>query len=159
MPTRVFIAVVVLMSVVARIGGQEASERETLRGLGPIRVVVEELCSDAERDGLTQRMLQTAVELRLRQNGIPLEEDVALPYLYVNVSALEDDELYAFAVLVVLKQRASLSNGLTVYAATWNTGRIGIGMVGRDNLRNVRESVLEKVNEFSNDYLAVNAAP
>ena len=112
MRTRVFIAVVVLMSVALRIGGQAPSERETLKGLGPIRVVVEELGSDAERDGLTQRMLQTAVELRLRQNGIPLEEDVALPYLYVNVSALEDDELYAFAVLVVLKQRASLSNGL-----------------------------------------------
>ncbi len=156
MRTRVFIAVVVLMSVALRIGGQAPSERETLKGLGPIRVVVN---SDAERDGLTEQILQTAVELRLRQNGIPLEEDVALPYLYVNVSALEDDELYAFAVLVVLKQRASLSNGLTVYAATWNTGRIGIGMVGRDNLRNVRESVLEKVNEFSNDYLAVNAAP
>ena len=92
MRTRVFIAVVVLMSVALRIGGQAASERETLKGLGPIRVVVEELGSDAERDGLTQRMLQTAVELRLRQNGIPLEEDVALPYLYVNVSALEDDE-------------------------------------------------------------------
>ena len=61
MRTRVFIAVVVLMSVALRIGGQAPSERETLKGLGPIRVVVEELGSDAERDGLTQRMLQTAL--------------------------------------------------------------------------------------------------
>ena len=35
-----------------------------------------------------------------------------------------------------------------------------VGTVGADNLRSfMRESVLEKVDEFSNDYLAVNAAP
>ena len=119
---------------------------------------MEELGSDAERDGLTQRMLQTAVELRLRQNNIPLDED-AIPYLYVNVSALAPDVggIYAYAIWVQLKQLASLSNGLTAIATTWDNGYIGT--VGRNNLRNVREDVLEQVDRFSNDYLAVNAAP
>ncbi len=147
-----------LTSVVARIGGKGAanSQRDTLEGLGPIRVVVN---SDAERDGLTEQILQTAVELRLRQNDIPLDEDASFDrYLYVNVNTVVNDTgLYAYAVQVALKQRASLSNGFTVRAATWDTGYVG--MVGKNNLRTVREDVLDLVDRFSNDYLAVNAAP
>ena len=132
MRTRVFIAAVVLLSVVARIGGQAPSERETLEGLGPIRVVVEEMRSDAERDGLTKRMLQTAVELRLRQNGIPLDEDV-FPYLYLRINTSRNDRgVYAFCITAAFKQGATLSTGLAAVASTWDEG--SVGTVGADNL-------------------------
>ena len=44
---------------------------------------------DFEQEGLTQEMLTTAIELRLRQNGIPLSKSLS-PNLYINVNGVKN---------------------------------------------------------------------
>lgn len=132
-----------------------AAPEDTLRGIGPIDVLVENMDLEDEQDGLTKQMLQTAVELRLRQNGIPIDEN-ASPYLNVNVNAMKHDTgLYALCIQVSLKQPVRLVTGLvTTRATTWDVGTVGIG--GANNLRQARDAVLDYIDQFSNDYLAVN---
>jgi hypothetical protein len=49
--------------------------KEVLAGLDGVRVVVEGVRPEAEKYGLTQQLLQTDTELRLRQNGIRVLTD------------------------------------------------------------------------------------
>ena len=153
-------AVVVLGSIffpVAVVHTQSDAHRETLRGIGPVRVAIERMNPDAERDGLTEQSLKTTVELRLRQNGIPLG-DVASPFLYVRVSTRERGDLYAYSIDAELRQLVTVPNGRMVIAPTWFIAGL-IGSVGSNNLQNLRDSVLDGVDEFSNDYLAMNPSP
>ena len=154
-------AVVVLGSILLTTAvalAQTDPERDSLRGIGPIAVGVENMYPETERDGLTQRGLQTAVELRLRRNGIPLDD--TFRYFYVRVTTLKNDAggFYAFNLTAELKQPVTASNGVVIIAATWATPGL-LGMVRTENLRDVRDDVLDAVDEFSNDYLAVNPSP
>ncbi len=137
-------------------------ERETLRGLRGIRVVVERLPPEAERDGLTRSTIQTDVELKLRQAGIPLlsraDRPPGSPYLYVNVNTYQSRVgLYAFSVQAGLVQFVILerNRNITSQATTWEaTG--SVGAVGSEKLSEVRNAVRDMVDEFINAYLAVN---
>lgn len=137
------------------------SEEEALKGLGPIRVVVETVHPDAERDGLKQIQLKTDVELRLRREGVPVisESDPrpGLPYLYVRVSTIKSDNgLYAYSIDVSLR-RIVVLNCVTrkiMIAQTWEEGNIGL--IGALNLKNVRQTVGDYVDRFINAYLAAN---
>ena len=68
----------------------------------PSTVAIERLRPDVEGDGLTEGFLRIAVELRLRQNGIPIGENALpnKPYLYVNVNTSRATERnrYAFGI-------------------------------------------------------------
>jgi hypothetical protein len=46
--------------------------KEILRGLRDIQVIAEQISPEVEKYGLTQQILQTDAELRLRQNGIKI---------------------------------------------------------------------------------------
>ena len=132
-------------------------QRDNLTGIGSIYVVVEPIRSDAERDGLRTTMLQTAVELRLRQNGIPIA-DAPTSVLHVQVDTNRHSQLggYAFCTVVTLVTTVQVeATGRTVYAAgIWSVG--SVGSVGTDNVRQIRDYVLDYVDQFSNEYLAVN---
>jgi len=149
--------------------GQEGREhaRRTLQGLKGVRVVVEDIEPDAERDGLTQRELQANVELRLRRAGIAaltekqLLEAPGMPVLYVKIDTRKGQSertkgLYAYSVHVGLYQlvRLSRDNRIAAGAETWYTA--GVNVVESNHLRTVREDATEKVDQFINAYLAAN---
>ncbi len=48
------------------VAAQQEQERDSLTGIGPVSVLIEELREDAERDGLTEDLLLTAGCLRRR---------------------------------------------------------------------------------------------
>ncbi len=76
--------VVVLLAVSLFAGSvcaQPRVGRDSLKGIGAIRIVVEPRIRVAEREVLLAG-LHTAVELRLRQNRVPIAESVGQPYLY-----------------------------------------------------------------------------
>src|SRR5262249_38080843 len=83
-----------LLLSAGRAGAQDIEySRATLRGLEGVRVLVENIDTDAQADGLTQQQLQTAVELQLRKEGIPvlsMTQMPGTPYLYVAVTAHKD---------------------------------------------------------------------
>ena len=135
----------------------QSTGRDSLAGIGPVSVGIENIEPNAQRDGLTRELLQTAIELRFRQNSIPIGEE-PFPYLYVRVNALklESRPSYVYSVEVSLVQNVqTVRAGLFVNARTWHHAGI-VGIISAADLRDVRDSVLDMVDEFSNDYLAVN---
>lgn len=145
-------------------------QRESLRGLKGVELVMEVINPEAERKGLTRSQLQTDVELRLRKAGIKVltrQERLktpGYPFLYVNVSTVKTPEtlggllggLYGYSISVELREKVILARNRSIetYAATWSKGVVGT--VGADKLRSVREGVGDLVDEFINDYLAMN---
>ena len=161
--TRVFAAS--LMILVCSVSGSESqSKLETsMVGLSGVRVVIEQLESDLEQDGLTMRQLQTDAELRLRKAGIPVREDYST-VLYISVSTIKGQSrefFYAYAIRVELRQNAWLDRNpkiLVPGVATWEAATLGFIPV-REVVREIRNNVNDFVDEFINKYLAANPKP
>jgi hypothetical protein len=163
MSIRLILALLLLTSPAAQ-GLDAKSTRATLRGLNGVQVVVEDLEPDVERDGLTMQQILTDVELRLRKSGIRVLTEQerfnapGQPWLYVRVSTYRHSDIsaYSVATLVELYQDTSLARNpdLAIAAVTWSTG--GIGMVGSARVRQFRERVADRVDQFINAYLSVN---
>ncbi len=128
---------------------------------------IEALDPEAEKDGLTKDRLQTDVELRLRKAGIQVLtkkqwlDAPGSPYLYVEVGTIKEKEgslagLYTYSLSVSLSQKVALTRNpsMTRHAPTW--GVDVIGSVGADNLQSICDRLVNLVDKFINDYLAVN---
>jgi hypothetical protein len=138
-------------------------ERATLTGLTPISVVVEDLASVAEKNGLTTATLQADVERRLRQAGIALTTD-ADAYLYVHVTVADPGASLPlpYVVDVTLMQEVTLPRGLRtrtpLQCPTWWLNRLGL--VSPAALRTaVSDRVDEFVDQFIRAYQSVNPKP
>jgi hypothetical protein len=138
-------------------------QRESLRELSEVVVVIEKISPDAQADGLSEEAIRTAVELILRSSGIRVRTlserpmTPSAPYLYVLVSTYKNEFLYAVNARVELDQKISLVHRpqYTMAATTW--ARNWIGVVGQTKMREVISSIIEpQVKEFVNDFLAVN---
>ncbi len=169
--TGAWFAALMLVSVIfggpARAWADSDAERATLKGLGEVYVLVEELKPDAERDGLSRSQLQTDAEGRLRRAGIRLlkqEETLntpGTPTLYIRVTTSKSDGgMYAFSIEVRFQQSVFLDREPTIFhfsAPTWETSTVGT--VGADNLRTVMDIVRNAVDRFVNAYGSVNPRP
>jgi hypothetical protein len=142
-----------------------AQDRDTLRGLQGVRVLVKALEPEAERSGLTRQALQTDAELQLRQYGIDvLTEEACLktpgtPWLYINVHVAGVSDLSlvsAVNIEVRFEQQVCLVRDPAVrcVGATWHQSYTGRGP--RRMLPEVRDRVKDLMALFINDYLAVN---
>ncbi len=151
----------VLLLLAAPAWGQDgAAQRATLKGITIVEVVVEAMDPVAEQDGLTRSQLQTEVESRLRQAGITVGPTLT-GHLYVNVDTEkgEHGQTYAYNVSVQYMQQVVLARDpkAPVFATTWDTG--GVGMIGTDRLREVRQDVANYVDQFIKAYLEQNPKP
>lgn len=157
--------VIMLIVLLASEGRTQTLEqqRETLRGLAGVAVVVEPLNAEAEQDGLQQGRLQATVEKQLRAAGIPVLSTETWsvtpggPYLYVNVAALKKQyELYAYSIEVCLNQLVTLARDQNIrqFAETWETREVGT--VGSDKLPTVQDSIARHVETFIAAYRTVN---
>ena len=131
-------------------------ERENLTGIREINVIVEELADDAEAAGLTHSTLETAIEGRLQERGVPLGNSRNAADLYVNIGTHQGSTgLYAYCVRVSVQQLVTIEgNQLRAAADTWDL--TGLGTVGAGNLPQVQQVVLQIVDAFSEDYFEVN---
>ena len=144
---------------------QTNEQRESLRGVNEIKVVVENIRPEAGRYGLIREQLETDVERKLRRSGIAgiifrsAEETLSTPYLHVNVNAYKprDSELYAYNVAVEFRQAIRLSRNLMLrsYSATWKSTEIGT-VVSRKLSSGIKDAVADHIDKFIHDYLAVN---
>ena len=162
-----FVLVIAICLTVApsMAGAADETERTSLKGLVGVSVLVEHLPADIEGYGLTTDAIKTAVELRLRRSGIQVfsafsdDPSPALACVYVNINLTKASRnvsgLYAASVAVELEQwLRSVGSGLEFPGTTWK--RASVATVGEDNLRQLRNVVDDKVDEFINDYLAAN---
>jgi hypothetical protein len=136
-------------------------QRESLRNLRRLSLVIEHLTPQAEESGFNRDQLRQFVKRRLHRAGIeilPKEKIYSnFPYLYVNVNVMKTNVgLSTFATQVALKQRMVLPREpfVEMYAATWEVA--GLGTVGTNNLTALTESTCKLIDEFSDDYRAMN---
>lgn len=142
----------------------DESSRRTLAGLRGVEVVVEDLNPAVPHPGIEQSDIQTDVELKLREAGIPVlpkSQGVlspGSPWLYVRLALFtREDGMYAYAIEVVLNQSTRMIRDASIMstATTWEAEGT-VGTVGENQLRDVRETIGDQVNQFVNAYLAAN---
>ena len=140
-------------------------DRETLRGLKGFYVLIEE-DDGITQAGLTEKILRTYVELKLRKAGLrvlTIDEmllTLGRPHLYVSVNAIElkSRREFIYSVNVAFKQDVILfrKGSNKTSGVTWGKNRF-LGTTPETNAwRNIREAVSILVDQFMNDYLAVN---
>jgi len=140
--------------------GDSQDDRVTLTGLSPISVVVEELSSVAQKNGLTAASVQTDVERRLRQAGISLTPD-ADAYLYVHVTVADPGGALPlpYYVDVSLMQEVTVPRGVRtrtpLQCPTW--GLNSLGLVSGPGLKvAIGDRVAQFVDQFVRAYQSVN---
>lgn len=156
----------VLLLVCGQFGQAMASDskadRDTLRGIKTIQVVVLDISADAIKDGLTVQQIRTDVELRLRKAGVVVVDDLPKSNRHLTIMAAcvkrayEGTSVYAYDVTVSFDQPAiTVSNNVLAVLSTWSVG--SVGLAGSSNMsRFVRETIGNFVDEYINAYLSVN---
>jgi hypothetical protein len=142
----------------------EEAERESLRGLTGVEVLVDPLDSEIERAGLSEVKLQQDIRLRLQKAGVKVlteQERLASPaaaILTIRVDTLHDRiGRYFYVTDLFLAQRVTLQTRAEpeFSAVTWK--KLGtVSPVADDNVKHLEDQVLRKVDLFIKDYLAVN---
>jgi hypothetical protein len=161
-----FAAVVTLCLPVAALAAEY--DRESLRGLPGIGVMLEDIGNEARAFGLDTTDVRTHVELALRQNGIRVLSTAELlaqrrmPFLYVNIAVTRytaNPNVITFDVAVQLEQMVTIPtnsvSGLQP-ASTWQA-HSHYGLTGPMHAREDVYSGLDTaLEEFANDWLAVH---
>lgn len=157
----------ILLSVHVRADEAEDERVARLRGLDAVVVSVDKLGKDVEDDGLTSDQLQQDVELRLRKAGIRVlsqtewKEKPLTPVLYVRSHLVKGKGslagLYFTHLSFALGEYARLvrNPAIIAIAMTWES-QSSTGSVGTQKVRQFRESVADKTDEFTNAFLAAN---
>lgn len=165
---RQFTVGVLILAAVGPAAAQEARDIEgsdVLAGLDGIYVLVDAQGAEEQQTGLTEQVLRTAIELRIRRAGVRVLTDVermktprgaALVY-YLLVVKPEID-IYAFREDLYIVEAVWLTDGSNrrLMARTWQA-TTHVGTSGASGLRNmVIDSARQLTDEFLNDYLAAN---
>jgi hypothetical protein len=142
----------------------EVPERESLRGVTGVEVLVDPLDVEIEQRGLKTDALEKDVRQRLHKAGVNVLTErerlrnLTSAMLVITVDALHDRiGRYFYSIHLSIKQRVQLEGRETseLSAVTWM--KLGsIGTVADDNVKHIETKVLQKVDEFIKDYLAVN---
>ncbi|MGC4097330.1 MAG: hypothetical protein QM706_09455 [Nitrospira sp.] len=150
------------------VGSAEAAsrfERESLRGLTEVFVMVDVSTSDAERDGVSEQAIRTAVEAILRSSGIRVltveEGRTGRPaaILNVNADAVQSNpaSVYGFNVTAVLYQQVRLANRPEVDTPAITWGKSITGAVHSTSLKpHVMRDAESIAKAFANDFLSMN---
>lgn len=139
--------------------------RQTLRGLQGVRVLIEDLGPEIEAMGLTKNQLQTDVEAKLRKAGIEVltQEECfrtpGEPYLYLNINlntGKTGDDKCSYSIDIGVIQDVLLQRDprQKTYAVTWSTG--GVGTIEKESVIRLRDSVDDLVSVFMKAFMNAN---
>jgi len=133
----------------ANTGDSEISERWRLwNDCEPVSIRVAPLAEDTRGIGLTENMLRTTVENRLRGAGI--HDGDADVHAWVRVSVVGN----AFSVRVLFRPRVHRPGLGSAFVTTW--GMPATGIHGHD-IGHVLDVVAERSELFADEYLRINA--
>jgi len=162
--TAILIMALLLLPILS---SAEEYQRETLRGLRGVHVLIENMQPGAEeRFGLTKEQLKTDIELRLRKAGVrvlttkEMFATAGMPNLYLNLNAFAYSPgvcaFCAYKIKLALIEKVTLARGFKAQGSIWNTNALEINLKKEDIRQKVRDKVGELIDEFINDYLAAN---
>ena len=142
--------------------GQARDEnKEVLRGLDKVHVVVERLRAEIEQDGLFASTLQKDIDLKLTLAGIKVlseEEYLKIPCvadLYLHVDALKYAQGYTYRIqLSLLEPVMVLRKRIQVTGTTFRM-HDELGMT--EHLSEVREEARDLLDKFIEMWQAVNS--
>ena len=136
--------------------------RETLRGLQGVEVVIESLRPEIKVDGLTEDLLRTDIEQKLRMVGLKVlsrRERLITPgqpflHVYANIIKSYDQPGYIYNIFIGLGQAVSLVRAPDIRATshTWLVGETG----ATDELEDIRATTKDLVDRFISVYLSEN---
>jgi hypothetical protein len=152
-------------------------ERNTLEGLTGTQVVVEPIPVVLRNAGLTPKVIETDVELKLRKVGLrvfPNQKEIqditnndfilyannGNPGLYITVSVHHTDDDYSKDIYVIIVdvefiQTAYLTrNKKLASPTTWSVR--SVSSLGVERLMGVRGDIKDGVDKFVNAYLLAN---
>ena len=142
-----------------------SSERETLRGVAALNVLVTTRIGDegAEGLGITDHQLQADAEGTLTKAGIKVAKNVP-SYLLVSLSIISISHptvdgilAYVYTAQVKFRQGAVLdSTGTRASVTTWDETRFGAATPTKNLNARIRNDLNTLVGEFVKDYLAEN---
>lgn len=160
----ILIATVIVMMALSGTAmcGDSQPERDSLKGLSAVMLVIRPLSAGAEKDGLHQADIRSDVQSKLTEAGLKVlnskdrKGSGGMPELVVNVHAFKDrDGLYAFTIEVELKQRVSLlKSGHQMQTGTWSIQ--ALGTIGAGRLNTVRDYITSGVDKFVISWREVN---
>lgn len=165
-PMRSFVFAISMLAAAALAAQTPEEERDSLRGLDGVMVLVERLHADAEKIQLTRDDLEREVVYRFNRAEIPAltseerAEDERQPYLYVNCNIIyvPEIELTSFSIDVELHQIATLKDGQEMPVLTWARSYLGIQHRDRAAAA-IRSRLGEFIEQFVADYKSVNRTP
>lgn len=138
--------------------------QETLRGLPGVRLIVEKIDAEVERDGLATDLVRTTAETLLHAAGIRLltKDEVAMtqgrPTLQILIKTARSDTLYAYCVEVSVWQEMvpiHRQTSMPVWVRSWVTENV-VGLKSHRNIPALKATVEDLVNAFIHAYVAVN---
>lgn len=139
--------------------GTAAKDFEKLTGINSLFVYVENYGADKDFSELASNELKAAVELRLRQNRVIIDDEMALkPYLSVSVHAIKlvTDDSFIIRSEVFIQEPIFLSRVKKMtFATTWKKTKLSFCRT-HDLGEGMKQSVDSLMTFFLNDYLAAN---
>jgi hypothetical protein len=142
-------------------------QREVLRGLKGIKVIVEPINPDVQRFGLNTNQIQSNVENQIRKVGIKIlkaSQPPAMTALYINVYTLipyQAKTIVVYSINVMVFENVYLKRGIgtvgdlkEVRAADWL--KASVGLLGVSHVNDIYKKVELQVDKFISDYLAMN---
>jgi hypothetical protein len=106
-----------------------AMERQTLKGIEDVYIVIEKMSPSAQRLGIDEDRIRSDVEIRIRRAGIKVKEKGSLVMFYVNVCVTNDiNKFYGISTRVEVKDMVSLLRDPNIKFQTtiWDTGTCAI---------------------------------
>lgn len=138
--------------------------KDVLRGINSLRVEIGKLPHEARHLGITRDRLRTYAESKLRLAGIhvatpdELKTNPDIPFLLVAIIIAYNKPTCIYAVTLSLNEKVQLKRDPNIisYATPWWRIMKGehIGEAGIE--KDVENTLQYLLNEFTNDYLAVN---
>jgi hypothetical protein len=142
-----------------------SDQKESLKGLQGLGILVEPLDPEIEKAGVSREHLKQEVELKLRQAGIRVltekerVEAPGKPYLYINLNAYSwrEEVIYGYSLKIDFNQLILLDRDKKIgsFGTTWYSG--SAGMIGANKLKTfIKTELVDTLDKFITDYLAVN---
>jgi len=139
-----------------------ADDSQILKGIPGVYVLINGISDEAEKDGLSELMIRKDVELKLRIVGIKVyskDEYDKSPDAALNIQISKYCSLntYAYHIRADVYETVQLNRdpSIRIAAPTWRSP-ITIGMINKENLSELRDSILDLVDFFVNEFLALN---
>jgi hypothetical protein len=137
----------------------------TLRGIGKIKIAVEDLTADSRNEKVSEATLQNQAELALKQVGIEVTDAGSeaaqpslLPVLYVSLSTEKAEGFRTFLLRLEFLQAVSLARDPAIKASsvtTWSTFKFG-KVEERAYAGKIHTVLTILLQDFQDDFLSVN---